>query len=100
MEFIINLEDLPSGGKWCNFSKIILKDGIPMKDIAQLYGRPMEPNYGCDLAYFLKLLSAPTISPEPITKPQPTIQPRPREDDPFNIPLPAVDPTPKGFSFF
>lgn len=100
MEFIINLEDLPSGGKWYSFSRIVLKDGISMKHLTEFYGESMKPNYGCDLTYFLNLLSAPTISPEPIIKPQPTIQPRPREDDPFNIPLPAVDPTPKGFSFF
>ncbi len=37
---------------------------------------------------------------EPITKPAPAIKPRPNENDPFNVPAPKVDPTPKGFSFF
>ena len=45
--------------------------------------------------------SGPVVIPwEPITKPAPTIAPRPAEDDPFNVPAPKVDPTPKGFSFF
>lgn len=37
------------------------------------------------------------IPAEPITKPAPTIAPRPAEGDPFNVPAPLVDPTPKGF---
>lgn len=40
-----------------------------------------------------------TVPMEPITKPAPTTIPRPSHDDPFNVPAPAVDPTPKGFSF-
>lgn len=47
------------------------------------------PNFG----------SSPDIA-EPITKPVPTTIPRPAHDDPFNVPAPAIDPTPKGFSFF
>lgn len=41
-----------------------------------------------------------TIEPEvqPVTKPE--TAPRPAEDDPFNVPAPKVDPTPKGISFF
>lgn len=37
-----------------------------------------------------------TIEPQvlPETKPSPVI--RPAEDDPFNVPAPKVDPTPKG----
>jgi hypothetical protein len=40
----------------------------------------------------------PEVLPaEPITKPAPTTTPRPDQDDPFNVPAPLVDPTPKGF---
>jgi hypothetical protein len=35
--------------------------------------------------------------PEVLPKPGPTTVPRPDEDDPFNVPAPLVDPTPKGF---
>jgi len=39
----------------------------------------------------------PEVLPaEPITKPAPTTTPRPDQDDPFNVPAPLVDPTPKG----
>lgn len=34
--------------------------------------------------------------PEVLPKPGPRIQPAPREDDPFNVPAPLIDPTPKG----
>jgi len=36
---------------------------------------------------------------EPITKPAPVVvpsQPAPKKDDPFNVPAPLIDPTPKG----
>ena len=40
---------------------------------------------------------SPLVIPaEPITKPAPTTTPRPGQDDPFNVPAPLVDPTPKG----
>jgi len=40
----------------------------------------------------------PEVLPaEPITKPAPTTTPHPDQDDPFNVPAPLVDPTPKGF---
>lgn len=42
----------------------------------------------------------PVVVPfEPITKPKPEVQPitKPDKDDPFNVPAPKVDPTPKGF---
>lgn len=42
----------------------------------------------------------PEVLPaEPITKPAPITTPRPDQDDPFNVPAPLVDPTPKGFCF-
>lgn len=44
-------------------------------------------------------LAAPEVAPaEPITKPDTRPQPvtRPAEDDPFNVPAPKVNPTPKG----
>lgn len=45
----------------------------------------------------IKLGPAPEVLPaEPITKPAPTTTPRPDQDDPFNVPAPLVDPTPKG----
>jgi len=37
---------------------------------------------------------------EPITKPEIKPDTRPAQDDPFNVPAPKVDPTPKGFIFF
>ncbi len=44
------------------------------------------------------ILSTIEVLPaEPITKPIPTTIPRPKENDPFNVPAPLVDPTPKGF---
>lgn len=44
-------------------------------------------------------LAAPEIA-EPITKPdtKPQTPARPAEDDPFNVPAPKIDPTPKGES--
>jgi hypothetical protein len=33
----------------------------------------------------------------PITKPAPVITPAPSQDDPFNVPAPKINPTPKGF---
>lgn len=33
---------------------------------------------------------------EPVTKPAPVKTPKPSENDPFNVPAPLVDPTPKG----
>ncbi len=43
------------------------------------------------------MASFPEVLPaEPITKPTPTITPRPKENDPFNVPAPLIDPTPKG----
>ena len=46
---------------------------------------------------------APLVIPRepevlPVTKPD--ILPRPGQDDPFNVPAPLIDPTPKGSSFF
>lgn len=41
--------------------------------------------------------SIEVLPAEPIIKPAPTTIPRPKEDDPFNVPAPLVDPTPKGF---
>lgn len=44
-------------------------------------------------------LSYPEIAPaEPITKPTPapTTTPQPSKDDPWNVPAPLVNPTPKG----
>jgi len=37
------------------------------------------------------------IPAEPITKPAPVTTPHPEHDDPFNVPAPKIDPTPKGF---
>lgn len=37
-----------------------------------------------------------TIPFEPITKPTPVTIPQPDKNDPFNVPAPKVDPTPKG----
>jgi len=34
---------------------------------------------------------------KPITKPAPVITPQPSKDDPFNVPAPKINPTPKGF---
>lgn len=34
--------------------------------------------------------------PEVLPDQKPQVQPVPREDDPFNVPAPKVDPTPKG----
>lgn len=46
---------------------------------------------------FLSLASpAPEIA-EPITKPETKPVTRPNQNDPFHFPLPAIDPTPKGF---
>lgn len=42
----------------------------------------------------------PEVLPAPIKTPEPAVIPRPQEDDPFNVPAPLIDPTPKGFSFF
>lgn len=53
-------------------------NGIPFDKFLQFYGRV-----------------SPDVA-EPITKPAPTTIPRPREDDPFNVPAPLIDPTPKG----
>jgi hypothetical protein len=45
------------------------------------------------------LCPLPEVMPaEPITKPAPTTIPQPAEDDPFNVPAPKINPTPKGFS--
>lgn len=42
--------------------------------------------------------SGPVVIPvEPVTKPAPTTIPTPDENDPFNVPAPLIDPTPKGF---
>lgn len=40
----------------------------------------------------------PEILPE-VLPAEPTVIPRPKEDDPFNVPAPLVDPTPKGMKF-
>jgi hypothetical protein len=41
----------------------------------------------------------PTIAPaEPQVLPGTRPEERPSQDDPFNIPLPLIDPTPKGFN--
>lgn len=41
---------------------------------------------------------SPLVIPaEPITKPAPVITPQPDQNDPFNVPAPKVNPTPKGF---
>jgi len=39
------------------------------------------------------------ITIEPITKPdtKPVITPRPDHNDPFNVPIPKIDPSPLGF---
>jgi hypothetical protein len=37
------------------------------------------------------------IAPAPVTKPSPVITPAPSQDDPFNVPAPKINPTPKGF---
>jgi hypothetical protein len=45
----------------------------------------------------LMKIPGPEIA-EPITKPETMPEPsRPAQDDPFNVPAPKVDPTPKGF---
>jgi hypothetical protein len=42
--------------------------------------------------------TGPVIVPmEPVTKPSPVITPAPSQDDPFNVPAPKINPTPKGF---
>lgn len=39
----------------------------------------------------------PVIVPlEPVTKPSPIITPAPSHDEPFNVPAPKINPTPKG----
>jgi len=41
--------------------------------------------------------TGPEIAPaEPTTKPTPVITPQPSKDDPFNVPAPKINPTPKG----
>jgi len=46
---------------------------------------------------YLLGLSYPEIAPaEPITKPAPSTTPQPSKDDPFNVPAPKINPTPKG----
>lgn len=57
---------LPSGGVFYDFKEIVLRT-MPL-----------------------------VIPAEPITKPTPTITPKPKENDPFNVPAPLIDPTPKG----
>lgn len=42
----------------------------------------------------------PVVVPaEPVIKPAPVIVPEPDEDDPWNVPAPKINPTPKGLSF-
>lgn len=40
-------------------------------------------------------LSTEVLPAEPITKPAPTITPRPNKDDPWNVPQPLIDSPPK-----
>lgn len=45
---------------------------------------------------FISSSNLPEVLPaEPVTKPAPVTIPRPSENDPFNVPAPLVDPTPK-----
>ena len=48
-----------------------------------------------DSKVFILTIQAPEVLP--ITKPAPVKTPKPSENDPFNVPAPLVDPTPKGF---
>jgi len=41
-------------------------------------------------------LNQPEVLPKPITKPAPTPIQEPDENDPWNVPAPKIDPTPKG----
>lgn len=56
--------------------------------------------------FYLVIHTEPEVLPQtqpevvPETRPkEPGVIPRPAEDDPFNVPAPLVDPTPKGISF-
>lgn len=99
MEFINNdFKFLPNDNLWHTLCKYIPKEGIPMKDMLKFYGEV--PKLGCGLFDILSKLNPEVMPAEPITKPAPIKEPRPAEDDPFNVPAPKVDPTPKGFLYF
>lgn len=38
----------------------------------------------------------PIVKPAPVKTPEPAPVKRPQEDDPFNVPAPLINPTPKG----
>lgn len=65
---IVHISELPTSGVYYDFQNIV----------------PRNPLY-------------PEVE-EPVTKPttKPDVAPRPDHDDPFNVPAPKVDPTPKG----
>ena len=48
-----------------------------------------------DSKVYIVTFKAPEVLP--ITKPAPTTIPTPDENDPFNVPAPKINPTPKGF---
>lgn len=54
--------------------------------------------FGIDPDYRGPGLKPLTRPAEPITKPTPapTTTPQPSKDDPFNVPAPKINPTPKG----
>lgn len=55
-----------------------LNKGIPFEAFLNFYGRV-----------------SPDVA-EPITKPAPVKTPKPSENDPFDVPAPKINPTPKG----
>ncbi len=38
----------------------------------------------------------PIVKPAPVTTPEPSPVKQPDRDDPFNVPAPKINPTPKG----
>lgn len=72
MEIIVKTKKLPTKGMFYKFTE------IRFASIPEVL--PMEPQV------------------LPTTKP--FILPTPKEDDPFNVPAPLINPTPKGISFF
>ncbi len=57
----------------------------------------MDKTFMKDLKNTLPDILEPITKPSPVITPAPAPAPAPSQDDPFNVPAPLVDPTPKGF---